>query len=143
MAVPFDYVGNIVLIIQVISLFLLIAGVIPVRHRSGNRIIRHGYLAALALGLNIITLFAVMVPSLSTNFSAIEELSILQWLVVWLHAISGGASKIMGAALVGLWAFKPEEKMACAKRKWLMMPTLIIWTFATILGAIIHGFGII
>jgi hypothetical protein len=146
LAVPFDFVGNAVSIIQIISLFLLVAGVIPARRTSTNRIvriIRHGHLSTLALALNFATLFIVMVPSLTTNLPVVEELSTLQWLVVWVHVISGVSAKIMGSVLVGFWLFKPKEKTSCAKRKWLMMPTLAIWIFATIFGLVIHIVGII
>jgi hypothetical protein len=136
--------GNVALIFQIIVLFLLLAGVMPPRPRGEKkRLIRHGYLTTIAVVLHTIIILIVMVPSFFSSFEAVEELSILQSLAVWLHAISGITAEILGVMLVALWMFKPPSQMTCAKRKWLMMPTFVIWTFSLILGAVIHITGII
>ncbi|MGD0979647.1 MAG: hypothetical protein ABR962_10985 [Candidatus Bathyarchaeia archaeon] len=144
MAVPLDPIGNVVLSLQIVILFLLILG-LPFVKRKGEKknLIRHGYLTTLALVLHTITILIVMVPSFSTNPNSIGNLSILQSITVWMHAATGTAAEILGIAVVASWAFKPLQQMTCARRKWLMMPTFIIWTVSLITGAVIHVVGII
>jgi hypothetical protein len=144
MEFPLDPVGNTVLILQMVTLFLLILGLPLVKRREEKKnLTRHGYLTTLALALHTITIFIVMVPSLYTNFDSVGELSILQSIVVWLHAVTGIAAEILGIVLVASWAFKALQQMTCAKRKRLMMPTFIIWTVSLVTGAAIHIVGII
>ncbi len=144
MVVPLSPIGIVVLFLQIVSLFLLIPGLPFVRRKGVKRnLIRHGYLAALALVLHTITMLVVMVPSFSVNFDSIGDLSILQSLTVWLHVATGTAAEILGIFIVASWAFKPLQQMTCARRKWLMMPTFIIWTVSLISGAVILAVGII
>jgi len=144
MAVPLSPIGNVVLSLQIVSLFLLILG-LPFVKRKGHKknLIRHGYLVTLALVLHTVTMLIVMVPSFSINLNSIENLSILQSITVWLHAATGTAAEILGIFMVAEWAFKPLQQMTCARRKWLMMPTFIIWTVSLITGAVILVVGII
>ena len=146
MAAPPDPVGNTVLSLQIVILFLLILGLPFVKSKNEKKkknIAKHGYLTVLALVLHTITVLIVMVPSFSTNFDSVGQLSILQSTTVWLHAATGIAAEILGIVLVASWAFKPLQQMTCAKRKWLMAPTFIIWTTSLITGAVIHAAGII
>jgi len=144
MAAPLDPVGSTVLSLQIVILFLLILGLPFVKSKNEKKnIAKHGYLTVLALVLHTITVLIVMVPSFSTNFDSVGELSILQSTTVWLHAVTGIAAEILGIVLVASWAFKPLQQMTCAKRKWLMAPTFIIWTTSLITGAVIHVAGII
>ena len=144
MAAPLGPVGNTVLSLQIVILFLLILGLPFVKRRNEKKnLTRHGYLTASALVLHTATILIVMIPSLYTNLGSVGELSIVQSVVVWLHAATGIAAEILGIVLVASWAFKPLQQMTCAKRKWLMMPTFIIWTVSLITGAVTHVAGII
>jgi len=144
MTVPFDTIGNVVLSLQIVSLFLLILG-LPFVKRKGEKknLFRHGCLATLALVLHTITMLIVMVPSFSTHLNSIGNLPLLQSITVWLHATTGTAAEILGTFMVASWAFKPLQQITCARRKWLMMPTFIIWTVSLITGTVIHFVGII
>jgi hypothetical protein len=144
MAVPLDPVGNTVLSLQIVILFLLILGLPFVKGRDSKRnITRHGYLTALALVLHTVLIFIVMIPSFNANFEAISNLSILKSIDIWFHAIFGTIAEVSGVILVGFWMFRSPKKMTCAKRKKWMMPIFAIWTVSLVNGALIHILGII
>jgi hypothetical protein len=144
MAVTLDPVGNTVLSLQIVILFLLILGLPFVKGRDSKRnVARHGYLTAVALILHTVLIFIVMIPSFNTNFGAISNLSILESIDVWSHAMLGTIAEVSGIILVGLWMFKAPSKMTCMKRKKWMMPIFVIWTISLINGALIHIIGII
>ena len=136
--------GDISLALQVVILFLLILGLPLVRRtRNKKNLMRHGYLTVLALILHTILISVVMIPSFSSGFGEIGELSFLDGLNVWFHAILGTAAEILGFIIVGFWVSKPLSNMACARSKKLMMPLFIIWTISLINGALIHIFGML
>ncbi len=136
--------GNIVSIIQIIALILLVIGVYPYRIRTKNRnLIMHGFLSILALALNLATVFAVMIPSLSSNLTLIRALPILQSGVIWLHVSLGIAAVFLGFAIIISWVTHPLGELGCSKTWRLMIPTFAIWTLALIMGIAIHVFSII
>ena len=144
MAVPLDPVGNTVLSLQIVILFLLILGLPFVKGRDSKKnVTRHGYLTALALALHTVLIFVVMIPSFNTSFGTISNLSVLQSIDVWSHAILGTVAETSGIILVGLWMFKSPSKMTCARRKRWMTPIFAIWAISLINGALIHIAGII
>jgi hypothetical protein len=144
MTVPVDPVGNTVLSLQIVILFLLILGLPFVKGRDSKRnATRHGYLTAVALVLHTVLIFIIMIPSFNTNFGTISNLSILESIDVWSHAIFGTVAEVSGIILVGLWMFKSPSKMTCARRKRWMMPIFVIWAISLVNGALIHIIGII
>ena len=59
-----DLAGNISLILSIISLFLLVLGVPLVRNlKSAENFRRHGYLTIVALAIETILVFIIMIPS--------------------------------------------------------------------------------
>jgi len=144
MAVPLDPVGNTVLSLQIVILFLLILGLPFVKGRDRKRnITRHGYLTALALVLHTVLISIVMIPSFNANFEAIGNLSILESIDIWSHVILGTIAEVLGVILVGFWMLRSPSKMTCTKRKKWMMPVFVIWTISLVNGALIHILGII
>lgn len=118
MAVSLDPLGNVVLSLQIVILFLLILGLPFVKGRDSKKnLARHGYLTALALVLHTVLIFVIMIPSLHTNLQAIGKLTILESINVWSHAILGTAAEVSGVMLVALWILKSPSKMTCARRK--------------------------
>ena len=139
-----DFQGNIVSVIQVIALILLIIGVYPYRIRTKNRnLIMHGFLSILALALNLATTISVMIPIFSASISLITGLSILHSTIVWLHVASGIAAIILGFIIIISWILHPLGELGCSKAWRLMLPTFLIWTFALVLGLIIHIYSIV
>ena len=144
MPVALDPLGNTVLSLQIVILFLLILGLPFVRGRDSRRnVFRHGYFTLLALVLHTVLIFLVMVPSLGSNLQAIGGLSILESINVWSHAVLGTVAEVSGIAVVASWVSKSPSKMKCVRmRKW-MLPIFVIWTISLVNGAVIHLLGII
>jgi hypothetical protein len=144
MAAPFDPLGNVVLSLQIVILFLLILGLPFVKGKDSKKnLTRHGYLTALALALHTVLTFIVMIPSVNTNFGAIGNLSIFESISVWSHVILGTLAEVSGIMLVGFWMFKSPSTMTCARRKRWMMPVFVIWAISLVNGALIHILGLI
>jgi hypothetical protein len=144
MSVPLDPVGNISFVLQIVILFLLILG-LPFVKGIGTKknFMSHGYLTVLALVLHTVLIVIVMLPTFSSGFSDIGELSLFESFTVWSHAVLGTAAEVAGIVIVGFWFSKPLKNMACFKAKKLMMPVLIIWIISIINGALIHILGML
>jgi hypothetical protein len=139
-----DPIGNIGLTLQVVILFLLILGLPFVRSKDSKKsATRHGYLTLIAVILHSILIFAIMVPSLTTNFGELATLSLLDLINVWSHAILGTVAEILGIILVAYWILKSPSKMACFRMKALMTPTFIIWAISLVNGTLIHILGML
>jgi hypothetical protein len=139
-----DFQGNVVSVIQIVALILLVIGVYPYRIRTKNRnLIMHGFLSILAISLNLATVVSVMIPTFSSIFSSIAELSVLQSTIVGFHAGSGIAAIILGLIIIVSWVTHPLGELGCSKTWRLMIPTFLIWTLSLILGLAIHVYNIV
>jgi hypothetical protein len=138
-----DFQGTIVSIIQVIALILLVIGVYPYRIRTENKnLIMHGFLCIIAIILNLITLFSVMIPVFSGNMVLIRNLPFIQASVVWSHAVLGATAIALGLIIIFSWVTHPLGDLGCIKMWRVMMPTFVVWTSAVALGFVIHIFDI-
>lgn len=139
-----DFQGNVVSVIQVIALVLLVIGVYPSRIRTKNRnLIMHGFFSIAAIGLNLVTVISIMIPAFSSNFVFIGNLSLVQSVVIWLHAVLGSTAILLGAIIIFSWVTHPLGELGCSKMWRLMIPTFVIWTFVLVLGLAIHIYNII
>ena len=141
--VALDPVGNVSLIFNVVVLFLLIMGLPLIR--GGNtgvnakkNFIRHGYLTLVALVLETVLIFVVMVPTFLGGLGKLGGLSIWDSADVWSHAVLGIIAEVLGFIIVGTWLYKRPSKMGCGRMMKWMMPTLIIWIILVATGTIIH-----
>ena len=142
--IDLDFIGNLSLALQIIILFLLVIGLPFVRRKKNNKnLIIHGYLTVLALLLHTFLIILVMIPTFSDGLSAFGDLSLLNAITVWSHAILGTAAEILGVIIITYWLAKKPSKMACARLKKWMLPTLIIWVVSIINGALIHILGLL
>jgi hypothetical protein len=139
-----DFQGNVVSIIQILALVLLTVGVYPYRIRTKNRnLIMHGFLSIIALSLNLITVFWVMIPTFRGSGSLLGNLSILQSTIVWLHVATGLASILLGSVMTFSWITHPLGELGCSRTWRLMLPTFVVWAIALALGLAIHIFEIV
>ncbi len=139
-----DPVGNVALALQIVILFLLILGLPFVKGLSSKKNLkRHGYSTALAVVLHTVLVFVIMVPSFASGLEEIGELSFLDALNVWSHAVLGTLAEVLGVFLVVEWLRKGPSMMACARwRRW-MLPTFVIWVVSVVGGALVHILGMI
>jgi hypothetical protein len=94
-------------------------------------------LTLVALALQTVLIFVILVPSLIQNFGKVVALQPVFSLNTWLHAVLGLSAFISGFAYVALWLFFYSSGMRCARAKKYLMPTLIVWILAVISGAFI------
>jgi hypothetical protein len=139
-----DFQGNIVSVVQVTALILLVIGVYPYRIRTKNRnLIMHGFLSILALALNLVTVFTVMLPVLSNHFALVNGLSIVRSAVVLLHIAFGITAITLGFVIIISWITHPLGELGCSKTWRLMIPTFLIWLITLIIGLTIQIFNFI
>ena len=133
-----DTIGNLTLILSIISLLLLIVATPKVSSKNIKNLMIHGYLTIVALVLETGLTFVVMVPSFLENIDSILSLSLAYSLDTWLHVSLGIFGLAAGFAYVTLWLVYSRSKMRCYKAKKWMMPTFLIWILIDISGALIH-----
>jgi hypothetical protein len=140
----FDFQGNVVSIIQIIALVLLVIGVYPYRIRTKNKnLIMHGFFSIVAIALNLATVISIMIPVLSSNLVSISKLSLIQSIVVWLHAVLGSAAILLGLIIIFSWVTHPLGELGCSKMWRLMIPTFVIWALTLVLGLAIQIYNIL
>ena len=138
-----ELVGDVSLVLNVLSLFLVVIGVFG-RRGSSKVLLRHGYLSVAGLALKIGTVVAAMLPPLLLEFPMeLSEFSIFQLSFFAVKIALGILGTIMGLICIVPWLLKNREENSCVKvRRW-MLPTLIVWILAVVLGAITHLGGIL
>ena len=138
-----ELVGDVSLALNVLSLFLVVIGVFG-RRGSRRVLLRHGYLSVAGLALKIGTVVAAMLPPLLLEFPMeLSEFSIFQMSFLVVKVTLGIVGTIMGFICIVPWLLKNREIKSCDKvRRW-MLPTLIVWIVAVVLGAIVHLGGIL
>ena len=139
-----DIQGTVVSLIQVIALIMLVIGVYPNRIRTKNRnLIMHGFFSVVAIILNLSTIISVMIPVFVGSLASIGNLSLVQSVIVWLHAVLGIVAILLGLVIIFSWVTHPLGELGCSKTWRLMIPTFIIWVFVLVLGLAIHIFNIL
>ncbi len=139
-----DFQWNVVSVIQIIALVLLVIGVYPYRIRTKNRnLIMHGFFSISAIGLNLATVLSIMIPVFSNNLVSIKNLSLGQSAVVWLHVVLGIVAIALGLIIIFSWITHPLGELGCSKMWHLMIPTFVTWSFALVLGLVLHIYNII
>ncbi len=134
-----DLAGDISLVLSVVSLFLLFVGLPLVRgEKNKKNLTLHGYLTIVALILQTIMVFAVMVPAFIEGYDEIVALSAWYAADTWLHVGLGVVAEVAGFFLVGLWLVYSVSKMRCVTAKKYMTPVTIVWIIAIITGSLIH-----
>ena len=68
----------------------------------------------------------------------LESLPFLNSITVISHSILGTIALVMGYIIVGFWVSKPIGNLNCYRAKRIMLPTVIIWIIALILGYAIY-----
>jgi len=137
-----ELVGDISLVANILSLFLVGVGVVG-RRGSKKDLMRHGYLSILGFAIKLTTVFAVMIPPLFSEFLAEpQEFSLFQTSFLGFKIALGIAGTIMGFICIVPWLLHRCDESSCLRLKRWMWPTLAVWTLSVILGSAIHLGGI-
>ena len=120
------------LILQVV-MFVVIG--ISLFYKNKQKFKIHGQTMGIALVLHIITFLAVMLPSFSDAYSYFTEYtSDLGVQTMWIHAVPGALTMILGLFLVLTWALHPNKVAKCSKRKRIMDVTVVLWLVSLMFG---------
>jgi hypothetical protein len=143
--VELDPVGNVVLALQIVILFLLILGLPFFRGGSSNKknLVWHGYSTVTALILHTILVLIFMIPALTSGVDELGGLSLFESFTVWSHVVLGTAAEVLGIILVAFWVSKGPSKLACWRWKKWMLPIFVIWVISIVNGALLHILGML
>jgi hypothetical protein len=106
--------------------------------KNKKNLMRHGYLTIIALIIQTVMVFWVMIPSLVANIGHILALNPLYSVNTWLHVALGVYAEASGFSYIVLWLVFTRSKMQCARAKKYMMPTFIVWIIAIATGTLIY-----
>jgi len=142
--VQIDPAGIAVLVVQIVAFLMLLVGVYPSKQREESvNLFKHGILSTVAFVVNLVTIFAVMLPVFFQNFANPAGLGMFPFSVIWLHAAIGLVTIVCSIIMIAFWAVQPLSELNCAKRFRLMKPTLEIWAISIAIGAFIQIVGLV
>lgn len=126
------FIANVSLAFQITVLALLLVG-FEFKQRMKFRV--HGKMMMAAVGLHLIIIGSVMVPS----FVALlfQKHTILIGLFAPFHAAAGTLTAILGVWIVGGWRLRQSTKF-CAPKKKFMCATFILWLVTLSLGVVFY-----
>jgi uncharacterized membrane protein YozB (DUF420 family) len=120
------------LIMQIVILIIIVVSLV---YKNKRKFRVHAGLMGAAVILQVVSLFAVMLPSFNHNYdyftTATSELGVQ---TTWIHAILGTITLILGSILFIAWALQPANIAACSRRKRLMDITILLWVIALMFG---------
>jgi uncharacterized membrane protein YozB (DUF420 family) len=130
----YQIAATISLILQIVTLFLLFAGVgLKVRKKFRQ----HGIIMLTAVVLHTIIVLAWMVPSFSSSFSGSINFADMIVVTILVHAFMGIAADLLGIWLVASWRLRVDMK-TCFAKKSLMRFTMTLWLITLFLGVVLY-----
>jgi uncharacterized membrane protein YozB (DUF420 family) len=127
------------LIIQIVSFILLLGALL---YKAKGKFKIHGSIMGVAVLLHFIAFLTVMGPSFVLGFNFLRT-EIFQTLVqtLWIHAISGALSLVLGFYLVVAWIRKASNIIPCFGRKRIMDATAVLWAISLAFGIATYIFA--
>ena len=120
------------LLVQIASFVLIL---VALTYKSRRRFKIHGSIMGFAVLLHFVTFLAAMGPSFIEGFSFLtSETMVTGVQTLWVHAISGAFSLVLGIFLIVMWVPKASNIKPCFGRKRLMDATAVTWTISLIFG---------
>ena len=124
------------LLFQIIS-FLII--VISMRYKLKKNFRVHGMLMGLGLILHLVFFVVGMWPSFSGAIDFFTtSTSLLGVQAMWIHAIPGLATLVLGFYVVISWLLHVSDISSCFKKKRIMDVILISWLVSLIFGIVTY-----
>ena len=116
-----------------IAAFILVLGAMVYKAKRKFEI--HGSIMGFAILLHFITFLMVMGPSFVEGFSILTKETLQAGVqTLWVHAISGALSLVLGLFLIVAWVPKVSNIKPCFGRKRIMDATTILWTISLVFG---------
>ena len=129
-------VTDINLLIQIISFVMLLTGLV---YKTKGRFKMHGSLTGAAVILHLLSFLIAMTPSFLDGFEFFTTETLQAGVqTMWIHAISGAVSLILGLFLIAAWVPRASNIKPCFGRKRIMDATLILWTTSLTFGVVTY-----
>jgi len=126
-----SFAADVNLIVQIILVVLLIASWMRLDKKN---VASHGQLMVLAVIVQGLAIFLVMIPSLLLGFSAItSNPGNPGSLIAIAHGLVGAGAWLYAVYLSVIWRFN-KATVECFKRKSMMKPVFYAWLAAAVLG---------
>jgi uncharacterized membrane protein YozB (DUF420 family) len=120
------------LLVQIASFVLILAALV---YKDRGKFKIHGSLMGVAVLLHFITFLVAMGPSFIEGFSFLtSETTVTGVQTLWVHAIIGAVSLVLGIFLIVVWIPKASNIKPCFGRKRLMDATAVTWTISLAFG---------
>ena len=123
------------LIIQIVTFLLILIGF---RYKIRKKFQIHGYLMGVAVFLHLVFFIIAMWPSFSGGFEFFTTSFLIGVQAMWIHAVAGTISLIIGLFIVLAWLLHVSDISRCFKRKRLMDVTLIFWLISLMFGIVTY-----
>ena len=124
------------LMIQIVS-FLIIAVAIGFKMKKKYRI--HGVLMGIGAILHLVFFAVAMWPSFSGAFDFFTtSTSLLGVQTMWIHAIPGLITIILGLYVLVSWLLHVSDISGCFKKKRIMDVVLVSWLISLIFGIVTY-----
>jgi uncharacterized membrane protein YozB (DUF420 family) len=120
------------LLVQIVS-FILVLWALVYKAKRKFRI--HGSIMGVAVLLHFITFLIAMGPSFVGSFTFLTTETLQTGVqTLWVHALSGAVSLVLGFFLIVAWVPKVSNIKGCFGRKRIMDATAISWTISLAFG---------
>lgn len=122
------------LIVQIIAFVLLLVSLV---YKAKGKFKIHGSLMGVAVILHFVTFIVAMGPSFVKNFDFfMNETSQLGVQTLWVHALTGVLSLVLGFFLVFAWIINASKIELCFRRKRIMDATFSLWALSLLFGIV-------
>jgi len=129
------FVAQVNLVFQIIVFCLFIVSLVVAKRK---KLFLHGNTIFVALVLNTVSIFIVMVPSLlSLTQLVVEKPFNVVSMTILVHTGIGVVAEILAVWLVASWGLRSSLK-PCARRKKMMWVSTAFWLAALLLGILLY-----
>ena len=120
------------LIVQIIAFILVLAALV---YKAKGKFKIHGSIMGVAVVLHFVTFIVAMGPSFVKSIDFfMTETSQLGVQTLWVHALTGVLSLVLGFFLVFKWISNSSKIELCFQRKRMMDVTIILWAVSLVFG---------
>jgi uncharacterized membrane protein YozB (DUF420 family) len=123
------------LLVQITIAVVLVVSMIL---KFKNDYMKHGATMGIAIALNTTSVLLVMVPSLLSKQTLLEDLTTRFALATISHAILGSITEILGIYLLAKWILNRHDVKTCFKNKRIMQVTIFLWAVELITGVYVY-----
>jgi uncharacterized membrane protein YozB (DUF420 family) len=120
------------LIVQIIAFILVLTALV---YKAKGKFKIHGSIMGVAVILHFVTFIVAMGPSFVKSIDFfMTETSQLGVQTLWVHALTGVLSLVLGFFLVFAWITNASKIELCFRRKRIMDATIILWALSLVFG---------